>query len=122
MIKFSHLSFENLAELYKSVMDVWLAVREWEGIAWLETRYEDIVADLEKEGSQVTRFLGLEWHENQARYHDQNREKPIMSTSNCTNVGKPVYAKSMGRWQVYEKYMGSALPALEPYCQKFGYA
>ena len=38
------LSFERLAKHYADLMDIWLAVREWDGFAWLETRYEDLVA------------------------------------------------------------------------------
>lgn len=122
VIQVSHLSFESLADLYASVMNVWLAVREWDGLAWTQTRYEDIVADLQKEGGRVTKFLGLEWHENQERFHEQNREKPIISTNNYNNVTKPVYAKSVGRWQAYEKYMAPALAVLEPFCKEFGYS
>ena len=48
------LSFERLAKHYADLMDIWLAVREWEGFAWLEVRYEDTVAHLEKEGRRVT--------------------------------------------------------------------
>ncbi|HZV34870.1 MAG TPA: sulfotransferase, partial [Verrucomicrobiae bacterium] len=64
------LTLEQLAQHYSDVMDLWLIVREWEGLAWLETRYEDIVVDLEKEGRRVTEFLGVEWSEAQARYHE----------------------------------------------------
>jgi tetratricopeptide (TPR) repeat protein len=117
----SHFSFERLAEHYSAIMDVWLMVREWEGLNWLETRYEDTVADLEKEGGRVTRFLGLEWHENQAQFHDSNRQKPVMS-SNYSVVTQPVYKRAVGRWMVYEKHMAAALPKLEPYCRMFGYA
>ena len=117
----NYLTFEQLAHHYTSVMDVWLAVREWEGLVWMETRYEDIVADLQKEGGRVTKFLGLEWHENQARFYERNREKPILST-NYSDVTKPVYTRSVGRWRVYEKHLAPILPLLEPYCKKFGYA
>jgi len=103
-------------------MDVWLAVREWSGLDWLQTRYEDIVVDLQKEGRRVTEFLGLDWQENQARFHDQNREKPVMSTANYHNITKPVYARSVGRWRAYERYLAPVLPTLEPYCKEFGYA
>ncbi len=116
----SHLSFERLAQHYCCVMDVWLAVREWESLTWMETRYEDIVADLQKEGSRVTSFLGHEWHENQARFYEKNREKPILS-ANYHDVTKPVYSRSVGRWQVYEKHLARILPVLEPYCEKFEY-
>ena len=47
----------------------------------MEARYEDTVADLEKEGSRVTKFLGLEWHEKQARFFEHNQEKPIFSNN-----------------------------------------
>ena len=122
MIQFSYLSFESLAQLYESVMNVWLAVREWNDLVWTETRYEDIVTDLQAEGSRITKFLGLEWHENQDRFHEKNREKPILSTNNYNNVTKPVYTKSVGRWQRYERYLAPALPTLEPFCKEFGYS
>src|SRR6185437_2675781 len=107
------------AQHYSDVMEIWLAVRKWEGLtwSWMETRYEDIVADLQKEGQRVTQFLGLEWHESQARYHEKNREKPILST-NYSDVTKPVYTRSIGRWRAYEKYLAPVLPELEPYCRK----
>jgi Flp pilus assembly protein TadD len=122
IVQVTHLSVESLAEHYSSVMDVWLAVREWEGLTWMQTRYEDIVTDLQKEGRRVTEFLGLQWHENQVHFHEKNREKPIFSTANYNNVTKPVYSKSVGRWQAYEKYLGPVLPVLEPYCKEFGYS
>jgi len=117
---FSHTSFERLAQHYCCVMDVWLMIREWEGLSWMETRYEDIVADLQKEGARVTKFIGLEWHENQAQFFERNREKPVMST-NYKDVTQPVYTRSIGRWRAYEKYLAPVLPVLEPYCKKFGY-
>lgn len=114
------LGFEELAQFYCKVMDVWLAVREWEGLVWMETRYEDVVADVQKEGCRVTKFLGLEWHENQARFYESNREKPIMS-ANYSDVTQPVYARSVARWRVYEKHLAPILPVLEPYCRRFRY-
>ena len=101
-------------------MEVWLAAREWKDLAWLETRYEDLVADMQKEGGRVTRFLGLEWHENQARYYERNREKTVMS-NNYSDVTQPVYKRSVGRWRAYEKQLAPILPMLEPYCRRFGY-
>jgi tetratricopeptide (TPR) repeat protein len=115
------LTWERLAQHYIYVMDIWLAVREWDGLTWMETRYEDTVADLPKEGSRVTQFLGLDWHPDQARFHESNREKPVMST-NYGDVSKPIYQRAVGRWKVYEKYLAPILPLLEPYCKKFGYA
>ncbi len=116
----NQLTLEELARRCALLMDVWLAIREWEGLNWTETRYEDVVANLEGEGRRVTEFLGLQWHEDQARFYEHNREKPIMS-NNTTDVTRPIYKRSVGRWRVYEKQLAPVLPVLEPYCRRFGY-
>jgi tetratricopeptide (TPR) repeat protein len=114
------LSFERLAKHYADLMDVWLAVREWDGFAWLETRYEDIVADLEKEGRRVTEFLGLAWHDDQARFYQPSGKKQLYSPT-YQDVTKPVYRRSVARWRAYEKYLTPILPTLDRYCHIFGY-
>lgn len=113
-------TFPMLAEYYTRVMDLWLAVREWSGFSWMETRYEDVVANLPAEGARVTKFLGLEWKDSQADFHQSNRQKPVMST-NYTGVSQPLYTRAVGRWRAYEKHLAPILPALEPYCKTFGY-
>jgi Tfp pilus assembly protein PilF len=114
------LSFERLAKHYADLMDIWLAVREWDGFAWLEVRYEDTVATLEKEGRRVTEFLGLAWDEGQARFYEKSRTKQLYSPT-YQDVTRPVYSRSVARWRAYEKHLAPILPALEPYCRKFGY-
>jgi tetratricopeptide (TPR) repeat protein len=112
------LSLERLAKHYADLMDVWLAVREWEGFTWRETRYEDIVEDLDKEGRSVTEFFGLAWHEQQNRFYEKRRQ---LYSPTYQDVTRPVYSRSVGRWHVYEKYLAPILPELSPYCQKLGY-
>jgi tetratricopeptide (TPR) repeat protein len=114
------LSLERTAIHYANLMDVWLAVRQWEGFAWIETRYEDIVADLAKEGRRVTEFLGLSWHEEQARFHEKSGKKQMYSPT-YHDASQPVYARSVSRWRAYEKYLAPCQPILEPYCRALGY-
>lgn len=114
------LSFERLAKHYSDLMDIWLAVREWEGFAWLETRYEDLIANMEREGSRVTSFLGLEWHPEQASFYEKSRQKQLYSPT-YQDVTRPVYTGAVARWRRYEDYLAPILPALEPYCRAFGY-
>jgi tetratricopeptide (TPR) repeat protein len=115
------LTFERLAKHYTDLMDIWLAVREWEGFAWLETRYEDLVANLEREGRRVTEFLGLSWDGSQARFYEKSQHKQLYSPT-YQDVTQPVYTRSVGRWHCYEKHLAPVLPALEPYCRKLGYS
>ena len=120
-VNVNFLRFDRLARHYADLMDIWLAAREWEGFSWLETRYEDTVADMEKEGRRVTGFLGLTWHEGQAQFYEKSRKKQLYSPT-YQDVTRPVYSRSVGRWRAYEKHLAPILPALEPYCRTFGYA
>jgi len=117
----NYLSLERAAAHYANLMDVWLAVRKWEGFAWIETRYEDIVADMEKEGRRVTEFLGLTWDEAQGRFHEKSGKKQMYSPT-YHDATQPVYARSVSRWRAYEKHLAPIQPFLEPYCRALGYA
>ena len=102
-------------------MHVWLAVREWKGLVWIETRYEDTIADLEKEGRRVTEFLGLIWDDAQRRFYQKSRRQRLYSPT-YRDVTRPVYTRSVARWRAYEKHLAPILPMLGPYCRAFGYA
>ena len=115
------LSFERLAKHYADLMEVWLAVRAWDGLDCLETRYEDLVTHLEREGRRVTEFLGLSWEHDQARFYEKSLTKQFYSPT-YRDVTRPVYTFSVGRWRAYEKYLVPILPVLESYCRRFGYA
>jgi hypothetical protein len=119
-VNVNFLSLDRVARHYADLMDIWLAVREWEGFAWMETRYEDTVAGMEKEGRRITEFLGLAWHEQQARFYEKSRQKQLYSPT-YQDVTRPVYSRSVARWRAYEKHLAPIFPALEPYCRKFGY-
>jgi tetratricopeptide (TPR) repeat protein len=114
------LFLERTAKHYANLMDIWLAVRKWEGFAWIETRYEDIVADLEKEGRRVTDFLGLPWHREQAHFHEQSIKKNLYAPT-YHDATQPIYRRAVSRWHAYEKYLASSQPILEPYCRALGY-
>jgi len=119
-VNVNFLSFERLAKHYADLMDVWLAVRQWEGFHWLETKYEDIVSDMEKEGRRVTHFLGLVWHEDQVRFHEQSLKKQHYSPT-YQDVTRPIYTRSVARWRAYEKHLAHILPEMDKYCRILGY-
>jgi len=115
------LSLDRLAKHYADLMGIWLAVREWPGFAWIETRYEDIVAGLPQEGRRVTEFLGLQWHPEQERFYEKSGSRQLYSPT-YQDVTRPVYQRSVARWRAYEKHLAPILPALEPFCRALGYA
>ena len=114
------LSLERTVRHYANLMDVWLAVRQWEGLNALETRYEDVVDNLEKEGRRVTEFLGLGWDAAQALFHEKSSKKRMYSPT-YHDASQPIYARKVARWKSYEKHLAPILPLLEPYCRALGY-
>ena len=116
----SFLSLERTAKFYAICMDVWLRLRDLGGFDWIETRYEDVVANLEAEGRRVTNFLGLPWHEAQATYYETTRRKYIHSPT-YNEVAKPVYKTAVGRWKHYAGALEPLQGTLARYCKAFGY-
>ena len=110
------LSLERTARHYADLMDVWLRMRELGGFDWIETRYEDIVANLETEGRRVTEFLGLSWHAQQAAFHEATRKKFVFSPT-YNEVTRPVYHRAVGRWKNYAEALAPIQERLAPYCR-----
>jgi tetratricopeptide (TPR) repeat protein len=115
------LSLERTAKHYADLMDVWLRMRELGGFDWIETRYEDVVANLEPEGKRVTEFLGLSWHPDQVRYYETARRKVLFAPT-YHDVTQPVYKRAVGRWERYAEALEPIQSTLASYCRAFGYA
>jgi hypothetical protein len=114
------LSLERTAKHYSDLMDVWLRLRELGGFDWLETRYEDLVANLETEGRRVTQFLGLSWHPDQAQ-HSEKAARKFLYAPTFSDVAKPLHSRAVGRWQNYAQALEPLQKTLARYCQAFGY-
>ncbi len=114
------LSMERTAKHYADLMDVWLRLRELGGFDWIESRYEDVVENLEVEGRKVTEFLGLTWHPDQVRYHETARRK-VLYAPTYHDVTQPIYKRAVGRWERYAEALTPVREKLAPYCRAFGY-
>jgi Tfp pilus assembly protein PilF len=78
---------------YRQVMDHWRKVLP---NPMLEVRYEDVVADFEREARQVTAFLGLTWEAGVLDFRSVGRRAETLSV---WQVRQPVYGSSVGRWR-----------------------
>jgi tetratricopeptide (TPR) repeat protein len=115
------LSLERTVKHYTDLMDVWLRMRELGSFDWIETRYEDVVGDLEAEGQRLTQFMDLDWDVGQARYHEKAGKK-LVSAPTYHDVTKPVYTRAIGRWEQYAEALAPFQEKLAKYCAAFGYA
>jgi hypothetical protein len=93
----------DLAELgryykrYETLMSHWRRVLPAKTI--LDIRYEDVVADLEKQARRIIDYCGLPWDDRCLSFHETDR--PVR-TASATQVRQPIYKSAVGRWRVYE--------------------
>lgn len=95
---------------YRRWMAHWHAVMPPGAI--LEIDYETLVADLEGVTRSVLAHIGLDWHPDCLRFHRNDR--PVLTASR-SQVSKPLYSSSIGRWRRYERHLGPLRTGLAPY-------
>jgi len=92
---------------YEGLMAHWRALLPQDVL--LEIRYETLVADFEAEARRLIAFCGLDWDEHCLRFHETKRAVRTLSEF---QVRRPLFASSIGRWRVYEQWLGPLTAAL----------
>jgi tetratricopeptide (TPR) repeat protein len=114
------LDLEDTARFYNSVMNLWLNYRNKLELSYLETRYEDIVDNLEQSARRLLAFLDLDWDAGVLDFYKAARQRRVYTPS-YQAVTQPVYRRSVGKWEAYQKQLAPVLPLLEPLVREFGY-
>jgi len=93
---------------YRKLMSAWREVLPES--AMLEIQYENLVAEPEAVTRRMIEFLGLEW--DGACLHPHGRSSAV-TTPSAWQVRQPMYTSSVGRWKLYESYLGAFLRLLK---------
>ena len=111
---FTHKSFtSDLGTLgryyrsYETLMAHWRAVLP-PGVM-LEVQYEELVADFECYARRIVEFCGMNWDPRCLAFYETKR--PVR-TASVTQVREPIFTSSVGRWRVYEPWLGPLIDAL----------
>ncbi|MEX0611573.1 MAG: sulfotransferase [Pirellulales bacterium] len=115
-----YLTLEGTAKKYARTMRAWLKIREMLKNPWIEVRYEDTVADIERQARKVLDFLELPWDDAVLEYHRRAQRKHVHSPT-YEAVTKPVYTSSIHRWRNYAAQLGPCIEILQPFVEEFGY-
>lgn len=103
----------DLAELgryyraYEGLMDHWRAVLPES--AMLDVRYEDLVENFEAGAQRIVDHCGLDWDARCLEFH--RTERPVI-TASTAQVREPLFKTSIGRWRVYQPWLGPLLDGL----------
>jgi len=76
----------------------------------LEVSYEEITENLEDVCREVLDYCELPWDQNCLEFHESKH--PVFTLS-ASEVRKPIFKSSVGRWRNFEKYLGPLKKALE---------
>jgi hypothetical protein len=86
-----------------------------EGIL-LSVRYEDVVANVEREARRIIGHIGLEWNDACLRFYETERS---VRTASLAQVRQPIYTSAIGRWKKYEPYLKPLLNELGPLVREY---
>jgi tetratricopeptide (TPR) repeat protein len=114
------LTLEGACQEYASTMGLWKAAAPCLGNAFLEVRYEDVVADLEAVSRRALAFLGAAWDQRVLRFDEHARTRLVRSPTYAA-VAKPISKGAIGRWRNYQKHLEPWLETLAPFIKAFGY-
>lgn len=98
---------------YRRLMQHWGAVLPSGRL--IEVNYEALVADLEGEARRLLGYVGLPWHENCLRFHENRR---TARTASVAQVRQPLYASSVARWKRFETQLAPLRALLEGVLQE----
>jgi tetratricopeptide (TPR) repeat protein len=103
----------DLTELGRYYADYARLMQHWREVlpqgAFLDVRYEDIVADKEAQARRLIEYCGLEWNDACLDFHKTER---AVRTASVTQVRQPIYTSSVERWRAYEQFLEPLLDAL----------
>ena len=102
----------DLAELgryytaYAGLMNHW---RAHLGAELHEVHYAELVREPKRIGAAIAAYCGLPWEDAAV---DIQQNKSVSLTASASQVRRPIYGSSSGRWRRYEKHLGALIATL----------
>ncbi len=93
---------------YQRMMDHWAEVLPGRV---LTVQYEAVVSDFEPQVRRLLEFCGLPFQEACLRFYES--ERPVRTPSS-EQVRQPIYDRSVGHWQHYERHLGELIEVIAP--------
>ena len=113
-------SLEGTARLYDLFARVWRHYLEILGQSALTVRYEDVVAEPEREARRIIDFIGERWDPAVLNFHAPEHRRYV-TTPSYADVSQPVYKRAVGRWRRYRVQLAPVLGVLDPWVEAGGY-
>ncbi len=116
----SFLNLKDAANLYDEGLKLWERYRELFDLKVFELRYEDLLEDFDGQVRELLTFVGAKWDESVTAFDRHAREQTIRTPS-YSQVSRPIYKTSVGRWRNYETQLQPVMATLAPHVERLGY-
>ena len=113
---------EGAAALYRATFAAWQSYVEAVETPAITVRYEDVVADLEREARRITAFLDLPFEPGMLAFHEHARGRGVLATPRAAQVTQPFDRTALGRWRRYGSVMDPIAERLSAEIERYGYA
>jgi len=117
----SFTTLEESARTYDAVMRSWTYAMGQLPLQVAHVRYERMTAAPAEELRKATDFLGLPWRPGLADNRQAAAARDHIRTASYSQVGEPIYRRSVYRWQRYRRHLQPILPILAPWADGMGY-
>jgi tetratricopeptide (TPR) repeat protein len=111
-------ALETAAEHYALIADLIAHYREALPLRYHAVRYEDLVAEQEREVRALFGFIGEAYDPAALAFHENPR---YARTASYAQVKEPLYASSVHRYRNYLKHLEPVIPILTPAIERLGY-
>ena len=104
-------SMDELGRYFAAYTDLiahWRAVLPKDRI--LTVRYEDLIANQEKESRRIFAYCGLKWEDQVKEFHKNTQTS---TTASAAQVRQPIYNTSVEKWRQFEKHLAPLREVLE---------
>ena len=98
-----YAAYERLIEHWRSSM----------GAGLHEIHYRELVQDPKRVGAAVAAYCGLTWSDHAV---DIQNNQSVSLTASASQVRRPIYGSSSGRWRLYERHLGPLISTLRERC------
>ena len=115
-------TLEGAADLYRATFTAWESYVRAVDTPALTVRYEDVVADLEREARRITEFLDLPFEPDMLAFHEHARGRGVLATPSAAQVTQPIYRTALARWRRYGSVMQPIAERLSAEIERYGYA
>lgn len=116
-----YLSLEDTLKRTAEELGAWKKIKKLLPTeAYLETRYEDTVANKEAEASNILQWMGLQWQDDMNDYRKHMSSRGVNSPT-YEAVEKPIYKNALGRWKNYQSHFSSLSPQFEQILEELNY-